>query len=656
MKKKKILILTLGVGNALGKQDPEHRITVYKEMVEKLKEYVEKEVYPYEKTTYVVQKLNGKADEVESEYVADIQVRDFQPDMIYIVGTVKSGWSMFYRKFTQNNHDIDQNTKWEDVKALFEIEQKNGKDTTASRLRELEKVIQDIYNQKLRFQSDRHIEIRVALIRYGINQEELLENYQKISEIEQYLDIDAENEIAFDITHSFRSLPIYNLTILNYLRQISKYQINISHIYYGNFDIKYENDKKAPLVDLNEMVDVLNLTSAVSEFKNTGNAVSLIRLLPEADHELRQILEKFDLATQINDRRQVFSTLAELEGILNRNETEGTKYADVRKMLKSVLSEEPLNLFHLNGYEDTGKAQLILTQWYRKQNRYGIALATAMETLRSMLVPFYLQICNQINKDSEDYRELCENEEKRKNAVQRLERKAIWYEETGGTFGREMEIKEFLLDLEKERKAMVELRNMFAHNLDNEKERNEDVKNQVNAFIDKLAILQGYIEQNPTEFAHVYGYENAKRENKKLDDEYIRVYVSDKYGKLKSDEKERLRRSSQHKYTVYKVAEKLTQYNKNSNSASILKKGCTLCEYLKVWFENNVCIILDKSMRDKVWITYAALLYDEGFENVFARDPGTGMVEKVSKLLFDYSYQKPEVDIAWLLNEEPEKL
>ena len=278
-----------------------------------------------------------------------------------------------------------------DVLKLYHIEETYGKDTDNNKLKELEKEIQQIYNDKIILSKDKKIDIRVCLIRYGVNNVELMENYRNISDIEKYLDKNEEYDVAFDITHSFRSLPIYNLVILNYLQQISSYKMKISHIFYGNYDVKRENDNRAPLVDLADMSEVLNLTNAVSEFKNTGNAASLTRILPPSEKRLNDALKTFDWATQINGRNDVIEALKELSDVLNEKSEIRNKYVDVKNMLKSMLGEEPCNLLKIANCQNKGEAQLLLAKWYQRQNRYGLAVATSMEALRSLIVPYFLK-------------------------------------------------------------------------------------------------------------------------------------------------------------------------------------------------------------------------------------------------------------------------
>ena len=86
-----------------------------------------------------------------------------------------------------------------------------------------------------------NVVLKPVLLRYGISDEQLWENYEFLSRAWQGLDKNETYDVSFDITHSFRSLPIYNLSLLDYQRQIADYKISISHVYYGNAEISREN-------------------------------------------------------------------------------------------------------------------------------------------------------------------------------------------------------------------------------------------------------------------------------------------------------------------------------------------------------------------------------------------------------------------------------
>ncbi|MCI6869034.1 MAG: TIGR02221 family CRISPR-associated protein, partial [Lachnospiraceae bacterium] len=638
---KKILILTLGVGDILG---PGNKLQESTEEERKLaiERMIRQNEYPYRKTDYVVE-IAGAEDGkiVQSEYVAEIQIKEYEPDMVIILGTVKSGWAMFYSKFTEES-ELEQ--KVIDVLQLYQIEQSYGMDTDNETLKELEQTIQQIYSKKLILSKEKPIDIKVCLTRYGINNEQLLENYKNISDIEAYLDKNEEYDVAFDITHSFRSLPIYNLIILNYLKQVSSYHMRISHIFYGNYEVTRENHGRAPVVDLADMSEILDLTNAVSEFKNTGNAASLIQLLPPEEEHLIHALEKFDWATQINGRDEVLYAIRELADVLDEESVTRNKYVDVKNMLKTVLGEGEENLLQIAHCQDIGEAQCLLAQWYQRQNRYGLAVATAMEALRSLLVP----CMERSDSENEDF----EDENRRKQAVQQLDiiakNKDRWLY---------TDITEFLIELEQLRKKASPIRNVFAHNLKKEDQvEMEEAKQIINALIGKLKTLQVYIRDSKVEFQKVYCYKMEKVKTIKKSGANVRIFISDHYDVVEQEVYHKLRQSSgtKKKYTVYRIPERLIRSQSNEKDR-LIAVGCALCEYLSRNCEaEQVQIVLDGNMKEKKRMNFSMMLYKNGFHKLFCMTDSK--LEIMPHPVFDISYEPLEIYNDEIMNEELQEI
>jgi hypothetical protein len=387
---------------------------------------------------------------------------------------------------------------------------------------------------------------------------------------------------------------------------------------------------KAPLVDLADIGEVLNLTNAVSEFKNTGNANSLINMLPESEGELRQALVKFDIATQLNGRNNVEEALRELSDILNNSTEARGRFVDAKKMLKAVLSDESNNLFAMIDCDSIGEKQLILTKWYQRQNRYGLAVATASETLRSFLVPFYLDKYSNGNNT-------CENEGVRKGAVYILSTirnsKDNWYQSP---------ITDFLIELEEFRSTEIKrIRDGFAHNLSYEEDSDDtsiepleeleevealDSKDMgaIDKFIDMLDKLSDYIRNNKSEFEAVYCYELSKTPvqiGDKITGDKVRILVSEKYDNITNKKIDNLKTAGQGDYYVYKLPNGILQLDNNitDKKERFIHVAATVGEYIKRHFDNTdkVQIVFDKVMEDRKWIYYSILLFNMGFNWIY---------------------------------------
>ena len=96
------------------------------------------------------------------------------------------------------------------------------------------------------------------------------------------------DEVVFDITHGFRSLPLLAIIILNYARVLKNIKIN--GVYYGAFeslgtlsdakeiDIK---DRDAPIFNLTPFIYLFDWTSAIDDFLTYGDAKCINTLTNE---------------------------------------------------------------------------------------------------------------------------------------------------------------------------------------------------------------------------------------------------------------------------------------------------------------------------------------------------------------------------------------
>ncbi|OIO74286.1 MAG: CRISPR-associated protein [Elusimicrobia bacterium CG1_02_37_114] len=126
-------------------------------------------------------------------------------------------------------------------------------------------------------------EIKQVDIPEGKNLDEIWKIFEIILD-----EIDDEDNITFDVTHSFRSLPMLLMVILNYAKFLKNIQLD--GIYYGAIeslgtlkDIKEMplEKRNAPIFDLTPFVSLFNWTIGVERFLNTGDAVIISQLANE---------------------------------------------------------------------------------------------------------------------------------------------------------------------------------------------------------------------------------------------------------------------------------------------------------------------------------------------------------------------------------------
>lgn len=97
------------------------------------------------------------------------------------------------------------------------------------------------------------------------------------------------DEVIFDITHAFRSIPLLAIVILNYAKVMKG--INLLGIYYGAFEAlgqarevkELPVDKRiAPLLDLTPLVTLADWTAAIDRFIGAGDASGVSALARKA--------------------------------------------------------------------------------------------------------------------------------------------------------------------------------------------------------------------------------------------------------------------------------------------------------------------------------------------------------------------------------------
>ncbi|WP_427338307.1 TIGR02221 family CRISPR-associated protein [Caloranaerobacter sp. DY30410] len=149
----------------------------------------------------------------------------------------------------------------------------------------------------------------------GKNEKEIWEIFDKVLN-----EIDESDEIIFDITHSFRSLPMLALVILNYAKVLKN--IKLKGIYYGAYEARVleEGEEKAPIFNLTAFDELLEWTQAVNTFLKYGNSGHLREISKTV---LKEQLSKRDkLAISIN------SFIKRLENFTNCIYTCRGKYID----------------------------------------------------------------------------------------------------------------------------------------------------------------------------------------------------------------------------------------------------------------------------------------------------------------------------------------
>ncbi|MDW8255647.1 MAG: TIGR02221 family CRISPR-associated protein, partial [Acidobacteriota bacterium] len=117
------------------------------------------------------------------------------------------------------------------------------------------------------------IEPEPVEIPWGSKPDELWTIFDRVVE-----SVSEREEVLFDITHGFRSLPFVVFLAVAYLRAVKK--VSLRGIVYGAFEAK-DSEGRAPVFDLSPFLSLLDWLTAVHLFHRSGSAADLSRMLRE---------------------------------------------------------------------------------------------------------------------------------------------------------------------------------------------------------------------------------------------------------------------------------------------------------------------------------------------------------------------------------------
>lgn len=394
-----------------------------------------------EKRTYKTVRYSINGRELGNfPFVTAALKKHYQIDEVLLIGTAHSMWEEVYRWFSEDSgKEFDENV-W--VNIAEACEKANYKsDLFIPHQEEVEAAIGK--------------DSKVVLIKYGINEQEITENTNIILGLQQYLN-NGDNLIV-DITHSFRSLPMYMMNLLIYLRNVSQKTITISHIHYGMLEMSNELGF-APIIDLKSMMEVNDWITGAYSFSEYGNAYKISRLVKTEDKSVSTLLDEFSNLMNLNHLFAIQNISQRLGAIKNK------KYQTLLPELTiNHIVESFINNFDVKGGKHS-LFQLKVARWQLDHRKYAQAMLTVQEAMITY-------VCEQNNMEWGDY----DNREFAKLALK--------YHPQGRVLKCDRELKQIY-------KKLQPLRNSTAHSL----ETTENVQNMLKVLVDSVSQLETIIK------------------------------------------------------------------------------------------------------------------------------------------------------------------
>jgi CRISPR-associated Csx2 family protein len=214
--------------------------------------------------------IDGVRNIHQSAYMYDALMRLRGYDKIILIGTAGSNWHLLYEHLFDKDCVLAPSMEYDEdysLELLRVFEQSGRHKLKIDELREKLTRLKDTMGP---------ICADIVVLHYGIDAAELTENFNLLAALKAH--IKSGDSISFDITHSFRSLAIYELLAVSYFKDTME-NVSLDYVSYGMLEFARENDGLTPIVDLSQLVKMLDWLKAAEEYNRYGTTALLAQLL-----------------------------------------------------------------------------------------------------------------------------------------------------------------------------------------------------------------------------------------------------------------------------------------------------------------------------------------------------------------------------------------
>jgi len=315
---------------------------------------------------YLKAKYNIDNKVYETSFIADALNRHLGFDKIFLIGTKRSIWDEAYMAFGGEDEEY--------IEELYEK-------------KELGKVDENLLEK---FTKTLPYGLEVKIVKYGLNEDELWENFTEFLTIVEQ--IEKNDELYLDITHSFRSLSLMSFVMTQFAQTISDKNFKIKGVFYGMFEYQGENNGITPIVDIKILFEIQEWIKAIDAIKNYSDFNLLVNLLDENS------IEKDVQNTFISLNNNI--SLANIASIRQFIKTASKKIKTINssenKIVK-LLAPEILKLVEELEQEKDSDFQYNLAQWFYKNKNYALAYIALYEAIIT-------KSCELLSYDIEDHK------------------------------------------------------------------------------------------------------------------------------------------------------------------------------------------------------------------------------------------------------------
>jgi len=289
-----------------------------------------------------------------SSFVASVLYDYLKVDHLILIGTTRSMWEEVYRHFTEQlNQPFDEGYYWylaeETAKANFQTP------TDYLNLKPLERVLGSYSKAKI--------------IPYGLTQTEQWNIFNVLADL--FKSIGTKDRVSLDVTHAFRSLPMFSMTSFMYLNDVVGTTISLEGIYYGMLETQREFDGKAPIVDLSLIIKIQQWIKGAHSFLNFGKGYLLADLMQTT--EQANILKDFSDVLSMNYLTAIDEKIKDFKAL-----AENIEEPIAKMILPKILLDFTQRLIAAKSHTEF---QLQLSIWHREKKNYATAYLVYIESL-----------------------------------------------------------------------------------------------------------------------------------------------------------------------------------------------------------------------------------------------------------------------------------
>ena len=325
----------------------------------------------YKETNYSIELGNNDSIIYENEnFITSALEKHFEIDKTIYIGTVGSMWDNLYSYY------CDKYKLVEDEEYTFELLEASSNAKQNSEFSEINiKKFNDIFKEKA----------KIILTKFGVNTNEIFENFNLIMEIGNMLN--DGDEIYLDITHSFRSNAMWMFLVINYITDVLDKNIEVKMISYGMFEAKYNKEiikngetreiEISPVVNLKAFFDLMKWIKGANELKNYGNSYTILEMIDDKD--VNKKIKIFSDSLNLNYLGTIKRNLESIKRIMDKIDS----IKGPGKLIIPNIVKDFIEIF--GNIEKEYEFLFKIAEWNFNQKRYAMAAINLNEGLREIV-------------------------------------------------------------------------------------------------------------------------------------------------------------------------------------------------------------------------------------------------------------------------------